>query len=419
MAEIKVYLASVGCKLNQSEIETLACRFVAAGHRVVPAPEEADVCVFNSCVVTHIAARKSRQAVRRLRRRNPAARVVVTGCYAQVSPDDLEADVIVSNADKEQLVESLLGEGTVPVLPPSLSPLSLPYRRTRAFVKIQDGCDNSCTYCITRVARGPQRSRLRADVLAEVQARVEAGYQEVVLTGVHLGGYGHDRGQPPRDSLWQLVAAVLSQTDVRRLRLSSVEPWDVTPDVFELWHDHRLCRHLHLPLQSGSDGVLRRMGRRYTVAEFARLVTTARAAIPDVAITTDLIVGFPGETEACFSESLASVQSIRFARAHVFPYSARPGTPAALLPDHVPSSKKRARAARMRTLTTRLARQFRGRFVDRTVEVLWESRSNGQWQGLTDNYLRVATRSDADLAQTIRSVRLDAVTDDGLYGVVV
>jgi len=417
---MKVYLASVGCKLNQSEIETLACRFVAAGHCVVPAPEGADVCVFNSCVVTHSAARKSRQAVRRLRRRNPAARVVVTGCYAQVAPDDLEADVTVSNADKERLVENLLGEGAIaPVLPFSLSPLSLPYRRTRAFVKIQDGCDNGCTYCITRVARGPQRSRPRADVLAEVQAKVEAGYQEVVLTGVHLGGYGHDRGQPPRDSLWQLVTAILSQTDVRRLRLSSVEPWDVTPDVFELWQDPRLCRHLHLPLQSGSNGVLRRMGRRYTVAEFARLVVAARAAIPDVAITTDLIVGFPGETEACFSESLASVQNIRFARAHVFPYSARPGTPAALLPDHVPSSEKRARAARMRALTTRLARQFRERFIGRTVEVLWESRSNGQWQGLTDNYLRVATRSDADLARTIGSVRLDAVTDDGLYGVVV
>ncbi|UCC64801.1 MAG: tRNA (N(6)-L-threonylcarbamoyladenosine(37)-C(2))-methylthiotransferase MtaB [Anaerolineae bacterium] len=420
MAKMKVYLASVGCKLNQSEIETLACRFIAAGHCVVPAPEEADVCVFNSCVVTHVAARKSRQAVRRLRRCNPAARVVVTGCYAQVAPDDLEADVTVSNADKEQLVETLLGEGAIAPVPPfSLSPLSLPYRRTRAFVKIQDGCDNGCTYCITRVARGPQRSRPRADVLAEVQARVEAGYQEVVLTGVHLGGYGHDHGQPPRDSLWQLVTAILSQTDVRRLRLSSVEPWDVTPDVFELWQDPRLCRHLHLPLQSGSDDVLRRMGRRYTVAEFARLVMAARAAIPDVAITTDLIIGFPGETEAHFSESLASVQSIRFARAHVFPYSVRPGTPAALLPDHVSSSEKRARAARMRALTTWSARKFRGRFIGRTVGVLWESRSNGQWRGLTDNYLRVATRSDADLAQTITSVHLDAVTDDGLYGVVV
>ena len=413
-----VYLASVGCKLNQSEIETLACRFIARGHQVVATPEEADVCVLNSCVVTHVAARKSRQAARRLRRRNPAARLVVTGCYAEVAPDDLVADLIVGNADKDRLVEHLLGEGHPASFPGPLflSP-SLPQSRARAFVKIQDGCDNHCTFCIIRIARGPQRSRPRADVLAEVQARVEAGYQEVVLTGVHLGGYGHDHGQPPRDSLWGLIEAILSQTGLRRLRLSSIEPWDVTPDIFRLWRDPRLCRHLHLPLQSGSDGILRRMGRRYTAAEFADLVEAARAIIPGVAITTDIIVGFPGETDAHLAESLAFVERVGFARGHVFPYSARPGTPAASLPDHVPPSEKQARAARMRFVVRHAAAQFQEQFIDQTVEVLWENRRNGLWRGLTDNYLRVLARSDKDLAQRITPVRLVTLTDDGFHGV--
>jgi threonylcarbamoyladenosine tRNA methylthiotransferase MtaB len=415
---MNVYLESVGCKVNQSELETLARGFVARGHQVVPVPEEADLCVFNSCAVTHVAARKSRQAARRLRRRNPVARVVVTGCYAELATGDLPADLIVGNADKDRLVEHLLGKGlsALPPFSPS-QPLPLPQSRSRAFVKIQDGCDNHCTYCVTRIARGRQRSRPRADVLAEVQARVKAGTQEVVLTGVHLGGYGHDHGQPPRDSLWGLVEAILVQTDVRRLRLSSVEPWDVTPDVFHLWQDSRLCRHLHLPLQSGSDEILRRMGRRYTAAEFACLVEAARATIPGLAVTTDIIVGFPGETEAHLAASLAFVESVGFARGHVFPYSARPGTPAATLPGHVPPSERQARAARARAIVRNAALRFREQFVGQTVEVLWETRRNGLWRGLTDNYIRVVSQSDENLAQTIAPTCLIAVTDDGLLGV--
>jgi threonylcarbamoyladenosine tRNA methylthiotransferase MtaB len=415
---MNVYLKSVGCKLNQSEIETLARQFASRGHRVVSAPEKAHLCVLNSCVVTHVAARKSRQAVRRLRRRNPRARIVATGCYAEVAPDDLNADDIVGNADKERLAEHLLSKSAAPTLPLPFLPRSLlPQGRRRAFVKIQDGCDNHCTYCIIRIARGPQRSRSRAQVLAEVQARVETGYREVVLTGVHIGAYGHDRGQAPVDSLWDLIEAILSQTDICRLRLSSIEPWDVATDVFELWKDRRLCRHLHLPLQSGSDEILRRMGRRYTAAEFARTVEMARSAIPGVAITTDVIVGFPGETEAHFAQSLALVESIGFARTHVFPYSVRPGTAAASLPNHIPPSEKRARAAQMRAVAHHTATQFQRQFINQVVDVLWESRHNGQWRGLTDNYLRVTAQSDDNLAQTITPVRLSAGTDGALHGI--
>ena len=414
---MKVYLESIGCKLNQSEIETLARHFAAWGHKVVSTPEEADICVLNSCTVTHVAARKSRQAARRMRRRNPAARVVVTGCYAELSPAELEADVVVGNADKAQLAERLLGQKLPHPPLPFLPPSSLLQSRSRAFVKIQDGCDNHCTYCITRIARGPQRSRPRAEVLAEVRARVEAGYQEVVLTGVHIGAYGRDHGQAPLDSLWELVEAILSQTHVRRLRLSSIEPWDMRPDALGLWDDPRLCRHLHLPLQSGSDETLRRMGRRYTAAEFAGLAESARAAIPGVAITTDTIVGFPGETESQFEESLAFVKRLGFARGHVFPYSSRPGTPAASLPDHVPPSEKKRRAALMRAVVQRAAIQFQEQFVGQEAQVLWETRRNGQWRGLTDNYLRVMTKSDAQLAQSITPVRLTALVNGGLRGI--
>jgi threonylcarbamoyladenosine tRNA methylthiotransferase MtaB len=238
-----------------------------------------------------------------------------------------------------------------------------------------------------------------------------------VLTGVHLGGYGHDHGQPPRDGLWDLVEAILSRTEVRRVRLSSIEPWDVTPDVFRLWKDPRLCRHLHLPLQSGCDEILRRMGRRYTAAEFARLAQAARVAIPGLAVTTDVIVGFPGETEIHFAESLAFVERIGFARGHVFPYSARPGTTAASLPDRVAPPDKQARAARMRAAFNRSATRFWEQFVGQTVEVLWECRRNGLWRGLTDNYLRVTAQSDEELAGTITPLRLAALTDDGLHGV--
>ncbi len=415
---MNVYLESVGCKLNQSEIEMLARQFIAAGQQIVATPEQADLCVLNSCTVTQTAARKSRQAARRWRRCNPAARLVVTGCHAQMAPAELAADVVVGNGDKERLVEHLLGQAPALSLTTPIRPLArLPQSRSRAFVKIQDGCDNRCTYCITRLARGPQRSRPRHDVLAEVQARVKGGYQEVVLTGVHIGAYGNDGGQRAPDNLWNLVAAILRQTAVRRLRLSSIEPWDLTPDAFALWQNSRLCRHLHLPLQSGSDAILRRMGRRYTAAGFAQLVQVARAAIPGVAITTDLIVGFPGETETHFAESLTFVQSIGFDRAHVFPYSARPGTPAALLPDQVSPAEKRARAAHMRDLTTRLARQARAQYVGQTLDVLWESRHNGLWRGLTDNYMRVTAHSRDDLAHTITPVHLTSLSDVGLHGV--
>ena len=410
--------------MNQSEVEALARRFIAAGCQVVTDAEEADLCVVNTCAVTHIAARKSRRLIRRLHRANPEACIVVTGCYAELFPHEVAkiegVELVVGNADKERLVERLGIRGyglgvTTPI------PYPLFFNRTRAFVKIQDGCNNRCAYCVIGLARGRERSRPPEEVLAEIGARVEAGCKEVVLTGVNIGAYGRDLGT----SLGRLIEDILTKTAVPRLRLSSIEPWDFDPSLLRLWEDPRLCRHLHLPLQSGCDATLRRMRRRYTAAEYAELVERAREAIPDLALTTDVIVGFPGETEADFEESLRFVEKMGFARLHVFKYSARPGTPAATMPQQVPCEEKRRRSEAMMALARRGSEEFRRRFLGRTMEVLWERKERRRegrrriWSGLTDNYIRVWAESEADLANTITPAKLVALTEDGMRGEIV
>ncbi len=415
---MRVYVSSLGCKLNQSEVDALAVRLQAAGHELVASPAEADLCLLNTCAVTHVAAQKSRQAVRRLHRDNPAARLVVTGCYAELSPTDVRnlpgVEIVAGNRAKDRLLDDLL----VPRAPVSAP---TPRPRTRALVKIQDGCDNTCTYCVIRLARGEQRSRPADEILDEVQARLAAGYQEIVLTGVHVGAYGRDRaGGRLELDLWGLVRRILAETAVARLRLSSVEPWDLPAEALALWQDGRLCRHLHLPLQSGSAATLRRMGRRYDPAGFTALAAAARAAIPDLALTSDVIVGFPGETEAEFEESLALVQALGLARLHVFPYSSRPGTPAAAMAGQVPAGVKAERASRMRSAGTAAERAFAGQFLGHTVRVLWESERSGiggrEWHGLTDNYLRVASAHAGELRNTFGLVRLVRPVEGGLWG---
>jgi threonylcarbamoyladenosine tRNA methylthiotransferase MtaB len=284
-------------------------------------------------------------------------------------------------------------------------------------VKVQDGCDNTCTYCVTRLLRGPSRSRPLAAVVAEVQALVAEGCQEAVLTGVNLGSYGRDLGLP--GGLRALIEALLVQTELFRLRLSSLEPWDVDESFLTLWQSPRLCRQLHLPLQSGCDKTLRRMGRRVTTAGFVRLVEFARAAVPDLAVTTDVITGFPGEDETAFRASTGFVAGLGFARLHVFPYSPRPGTPAARLPDQIPGQVREARAREMRELGAEQALRFRRRFVGREMMVLWEQRRGGLWAGLTDNYLRVVTRAESDLHNRLTAVRLLAAENGRLVGEVI
>ncbi len=413
---MRVYLTTLGCKLNQSEAESWARSLAAAGCEIVDDPANADLSIVNTCTVTHIAARKSRQRVRQCARANPQAQVVVTGCYAEVCPSQAGGlpgvNWVVGTAGKEQLVETICARlGLTPPGAP-LRMQRLPGGHTRAFVKIQDGCDNACTYCIVRVARGTQRSRPSQAIIAEILAREAEGYKEIVLTGVHIGAYGRDCGE----TLAGLVVEILERTQFPRLRLSSIEPWDLTPELLRLWEDTRLCRHLHLPLQSGCDATLKRMNRRYTTAQYGDLLAAARRAIPDLAVSTDLIVGFPGEDEAEFEASAEFVERMAFARLHVFPFSAREGTAAADMPVQVPAPVKKARAARMSGVGRRCALAFRHRFLGRTMDVLWETQRSGQWNGLTGNYIRVWVSTSQPLANCILPARLTEVTAQGMRG---
>ncbi len=410
----RVFLDFVGCRLNEAEIEHLARQFAARGDTIVRHAAEADLIVINTCAVTGEAARKSRHLIRRAGRMNPNASLIATGCYAELEPQRVAAlphvARVVGNPHKDRLVALVTGEDTPdyerePLQRDPLPPGTLGH--TRAFVKVQDGCDNRCTFCVTTLVRGPGRSRPLQEVVEEVNLLAALGYNEVVLTGVHLGSYGRDSGS----SLPELVRALLERTTIPRLRLSSLEPWDLSPSFFDLWQDSRLCPHLHLPLQSGCDATLRRMARRTTQAAFAALVEAARARIPDLAITTDIIVGFPGETEAEFAESLRFVEAMQFARLHVFPYSPRPGTAAAHMPHQVPEEVKRERKAQMLALSERLERAFQQRHIGQVAGVLWESARAATpqgfvWAGYTGNYLRVVTTSPQMLGNTITAARL-------------
>jgi threonylcarbamoyladenosine tRNA methylthiotransferase MtaB len=405
---MQVYLDSIGCRLNWSEIEMLARQFTAAGCTIVADPERADMTIINTCAVTAQAERKTRHRIRSLHRQNPDARIAVIGCYPTLRPE-ASASIpgvvwVITNDGKAQVTRTVgVTSQEVDTAPPALP---LPPLRTRAFIKVQDGCDNHCTYCIIRSLRGPSRSRPIAEIIAEVQALVEeVGCREAVITGASLGAYGRDLGSA--GGLRTLVETILADTDLKRLRLSSLEPWDIDEAFFELWRDPRLCRQIHLPLQAGCDATLRRMGRPIATERFARLVEAARTAIPDVAVTTDVLVGFPGEDDAAFLESYEFVERIGFAKLHVFPYSPRPDTPATRLPRPVPRQVRDERARQMRELGALPRRRFQKLFLGRELEVLWERQlRDGRWTGWTDNYLPVVARAQADLCGCITPARL-------------
>ena len=413
---MRVYLTSLGCKLNQSEAEGWARRLAAAGCDVVADPSAADLCIVNTCTVTHIAARKSRQVVRRCARANACAPIMVTGCYVEISPTEAAqlpgVCLVLGSEAKEHMVEIVADRLGFPLADKGSSVPRVPLLHTRAFVKIQDGCDNACTYCIVRIARGRHRSRPETAVIEEVLAREGEGYQEIVFTGVHIGAYGREWGQ----TLVELVQTTLAKTRLPRLRLSSIEPQDLSPDLLRLWENPRMCRHLHLPLQSGCSATLQRMNRRYTTDDYRGLLLGARAAIPGLAVTTDVIVGFPGESEREFQVSAQFIERMGFARTHVFPFSGRPGTEAMSMPDHIPPQVKKARAARTRATARRGACCFQQGFLGDTMDVLWEGRNGNTWNGLTDNYIRVEAESTQDLSNRILPVRLVECVRERVWG---
>jgi threonylcarbamoyladenosine tRNA methylthiotransferase MtaB len=329
---------------------------------------------------------------------------------------------VISNLQKDSLAADLLGLSAdlFELEPLARQPLPGLHARTRAFIKVQDGCDNACTYCITTVARGANRTRPLEAVLEDVQAALEGGAKEIVLTGVQLGAWGTDFPTP--QNLAELVTVLLANKSIPRLRLSSLEPWNLETDFFSLWRDKRLCRHLHLPLQSGCEAVLKRMRRKTTADSFAALVQSARAAIPEVAITTDIIVGFPGETEAEFSETLEFVKSMNFAGGHVFSYSARPGTPAARMNTQVRSEIRKERNSTLRAVLEESALAYRSGFIGQTLPVLWEGSSRlteAGWilEGLTDNYLRITAVASELRWNQMNDVDLVSINAEGLNGI--
>ncbi|MDQ5770449.1 tRNA (N(6)-L-threonylcarbamoyladenosine(37)-C(2))-methylthiotransferase MtaB [Thiothrix subterranea] len=422
---MKVHLKALGCRLNEAELEQWSQQFRAEGHEIVPNAPDADVLVLNTCAVTHEASGKSRRLMHRLYRENPAAKLVVSGCYASLQADEvaqtLGVDLVVPNTEKDQLPQTVMQHFALPVMPaiasePGESPLFLRGRH-RAFIKIQDGCRYRCTFCIVTVARGDERSRTEADIILEINTLHQQGIQEVVLAGVHVGGYGSDTGT----SLYALVQAILRETDMLRIRFASVEPWDLPDDFFALFTNPRLMPHMHLPLQSGADTVLRRMARRCKTAEFAQLVAEARRSVPGFNVTTDIIVGFPGETAEEWEQTLAYVESVGFGHLHIFTYSIRTGTKAAGLPNQVAEPLKKARSQTLHMLGERLKQQWLTQQVGHTVPVLWEYGRAGDagqqiYTGYTPNYSKVtvAVANHEILENTIKPTMLTGVLEAGV-----
>ena len=421
---MKIYLDTIGCRLNQAEIESMARQFRVLGHQIVSTPELAEMAVVNTCAVTSQAASDSRGKIRNIARAG-VNEIVVTGCWSTLQPSEAAAlpNVlrVVTNDKKDDLVSELfnLPKDNIEIELLSRTPLPGLHRRTRAFIKVQDGCDNHCTFCVTTIARGESRSRSLADVIDDVNLAVAGGTKEIVVTGVHLGSWGQDFGSHLRD----LVKSILCETDTPRLRLSSLEPWDLDADFFSLWEDDRLMPHLHLPLQSGSESTLRRMLRKITPDSFRELVSAARNVMPDAAITTDIIAGFPGETEQEFAETLAYVDEMNFAGGHVFSYSPRLGTGAAKMKGQVRPELRKKRNHILHDALEESANVYRQRFVGTKTSVLWESTSEfgefgWQMEGWTGNYLRVAARASSPRWNEVDEVELVELKGPTLNGVI-
>ena len=432
----RIAFYTLGCKVNQADTASMEAIFKSAGYKVVGFNEDADVYLVNTCVVTNTGQRKSRQIINRAVRHNPMALTVVTGCYPQTAPDEVRAidgvDVIIGNQERArivELVEQALTSKRDDILD-NVQKMTVDTRfeelgvgtetdKTRAFLKIQEGCNQYCTYCIIPFARGPLRSRSLESIKEEITKLVAAGYKEVVLIGIHLGCYGKELAKDGvKLSLYDAVEAALSVPGVERLRLGSLESVEVETRLMELMaKEPRLCHHLHLPLQSGCDKVLKAMHRPYDTARFAELLKEIRSYVPDVAITTDIIVGFPGETEEDFEETLAFARSCGFAKMHIFPYSKRKGTPAEKMPNQVEEQVKQERAARLSELDKEMQHEAMTYWIGKDVTVQFEQPvDDNHVEGLCGAYMRVVVEGGQELCDQIRTVHIVGVEEDYLVG---
>lgn len=407
----------MGCRLNEAELESWSNEIVLHGHELTATSQDADVVVFNTCSVTSEADRKSRKLINRIHKQNPESQLVVTGCYASLQStavkNQLGVDLVISNQHKDRLVETILKEHETRN-PAKLSTenQSLFNRgRHRAFIKVQDGCRYRCTFCIVTLARGEERSRSQQQIIEEIRQFHQLGVQEIVITGVHVGGYGSDTGS----NLYELLGEILDKTAIPRVRLASVEPWDLPDNFFELFKDNRLMPHMHLPLQSGSDSVLRRMARRCKTAEFEAIVDKARSSVPGFNLTTDLIVGFPGETRQEWDQTVNFVKNTGFGHMHIFSYSRREGTKAANLPDQVDRSVKKERSLQMHELAQEMKQQQMSQLIGQSCDVLWENcfdSSTAEWAGYTPHYHKIKARRPACSQSEITEVKIETLSQD-------
>ncbi|QBD78063.1 tRNA (N(6)-L-threonylcarbamoyladenosine(37)-C(2))-methylthiotransferase MtaB [Ktedonosporobacter rubrisoli] len=471
-------VTTLGCKVNQADSEAISEQMSSSGYVQRDFNDVADIYIVNTCTVTHLGDRSSRQLIAQAHRRHPDALLVVTGCYAELNPKAVAAlpgvDLVIGNKDKDALVKIIeerdktssadqpespistassarmlpivpldtqhIGSDGVltfqpaedepqPDNPAPLSPFTDStqtaeaanarlFSRTRVQMKVQDGCNNRCTYCIVPYVRGQSRSRSIASVVEHVQRKVRAGFQEIVLTGIHLGDYHPDEAN--KEDLGDLIAALLRETEIARIRVSSLEPEDFRLEWLELWQNPRMCRHFHLPMQSGSDAILRRMARRYNSERYRTIIKTAKQLIPGVAISTDIITGFPGESDEDFEQTYQLARELEFAKAHVFRFSPRQGTAAARMRGQIKDEVKKARSQRLLELNEEHSRLFREQFLGNTAQILIEQFKHNCWEGLTDNYLRVEIHdlpeNGKDWQHKLIKARLTHLIEDGVYG---
>lgn len=425
----RVAFYTLGCKVNQYETEAMEELFKNRGYEIVSNREEADIYIINTCTVTNLGDRKSRQFIRRAKKMNEDSIIAAVGCYSQVAPEEVEAidgvDIVVGTTDRNRIVdlceEAKSKNKKINVVKDikyhkEFEPLNisdLPYK-TRAYIKIQEGCNQFCSYCIIPYARGPIRSRDLEDIIMEAKRLAKAGFKEIILTGIHVTSYGKDlKGL----SLTDVIEEVAKIDGIERIRLSSIEPTFVDKDFLErVVKTGKLCDHFHLSLQSGSDSVLKRMNRKYTTKEYRDIVKLIREYMPEAGITTDIIVGFPGETDEEFEESYRFVEDIRFSRIHVFKYSPRKGTPASQFKEQIPGDIKQIRSDRLIRLGDELMEEFHKAFIGRSLELLLEEEKDGFIEGYTTNYIRVKVKGHNDLQGKILPVRISGQEEDFLIG---
>lgn len=398
-----VAFTTLGCRVNQYDTDAMKGLFIKAGYTPVGFDELADIYVINTCSVTNMGEKKSRQLIRQAKRRNDSAYIVVTGCYAQLAPEAIAAidgvNLVIGTNNRNKVVElveeldstekqisivrNIMEESTFEEMPLFGNEIE----KCRAFMKIQEGCNNYCTFCIIPYTRGKLKSRKIEDIVAEAKRLVEHGYKEVVLTGIHLGNYGIEL--PGRPTLGQVVRELLTIDGLKRIRFGSIESVEVSEELIELMATNpRVCPNLHLPLQAGSDHILKLMNRHYTLDEYKNLVAYLRSRIPNLSITTDIIAGFPGETDEDFEETMRTVREIGYTHIHAFPYSIREGTPAANMEHQVPEAVKKTRVALLNSLSTEGFQNYASQFDEKVVEVLVEQEVDGEFRGLTNEYLQ-------------------------------